>query len=618
MNKNVLEFLESYIGLESNPEYAVMLKGKWGCGKTWFIKRFIEKVISDKKLKKSELVYISVYGAQNIEQLEMEFIKAIHPIFDNTGFSIVSTLATGLTSGNFDIKKITTELAGKRIKKSDLIKKLIIIDDLERSELSPNVILGYLSNLIIDQGIRVILVANEDEYIKNNSGEERNYLKIREKLIAYRFELKPNLDEAIKSFLNDIDLKDNKYFDIAKDVVKKLNIKNMRIIRQAIINYNYILMKISKELLNEYEDYMYKVFEINLVLFTQFASGELDIKDKDIIYNAVSCYYKYNMDLKRYNEENKDKDTWALMYLSKIPLNNCWEDIIINGIFDSNLINSNIKDDNITTIEEEKKTIYYILSHFYSLTPSELEEVVNTVERDFESGKYLDIGDVLHIYNLWSLFSREGIINKDKRLLEEWFNKIIEKNRKLLVGYKEDLWSGYNGFAYNETEEFNQLKKSLINISKENNNFMIRKKIERDMSTDFNLKTFIDNLNWDNSNSQESLKYYDIPVLDMIPIDELFNKLIDDTLENQDLFIYALKKRYGVIYRNGTLSKKFINELEAVKKFHKLYDEYLNDISSLYNTKVIRYRYFIKEYNKIIDYMQKQIDEILLDSNVDS
>ncbi|WP_291654064.1 P-loop NTPase fold protein [Clostridium sp.] len=90
MNKNVLEFLESYIGLESNPEYAVMLKGKWGCGKTWFIKRFIEKVISDKKLKKSELVYISVYGVQNIEQLEMEFIKAIHPIFKKLDLALLA------------------------------------------------------------------------------------------------------------------------------------------------------------------------------------------------------------------------------------------------------------------------------------------------------------------------------------------------------------------------------------------------------------------------------------------------------------------------------------------------------------------------------------------------
>ena len=33
MNKHIVEFLENYIGLSNNPEYAVMLKGEWGCGK---------------------------------------------------------------------------------------------------------------------------------------------------------------------------------------------------------------------------------------------------------------------------------------------------------------------------------------------------------------------------------------------------------------------------------------------------------------------------------------------------------------------------------------------------------------------------------------------------------
>ena len=47
MNKHIVEFLENYIGLSNNPEYAVMLKGEWGCGKTWFIKSFIKKLIAE-------------------------------------------------------------------------------------------------------------------------------------------------------------------------------------------------------------------------------------------------------------------------------------------------------------------------------------------------------------------------------------------------------------------------------------------------------------------------------------------------------------------------------------------------------------------------------------------
>ena len=96
----------------------------------------------------------------------------------------------------------------------------------------------------------------------------------------------------------------------------------------------------------------------------------------------------------------------------------------------------------------------------------------------------------------------------------------------------------------------------------------------------------------------------------MISIDELFSKLINDTIQNQSLFVHALKKRYGVIYTNGILSEKYFSEFEAVKKIYNLYNEHLNKISSLYNTNVIRYRHFIKEYEEIINYMKKQIQGI--------
>ncbi|MFH1136639.1 MAG: P-loop NTPase fold protein, partial [Pseudomonadota bacterium] len=36
-NQHVIEFLKYYCSL-SFPQYAILIKGEWGCGKTWFIK----------------------------------------------------------------------------------------------------------------------------------------------------------------------------------------------------------------------------------------------------------------------------------------------------------------------------------------------------------------------------------------------------------------------------------------------------------------------------------------------------------------------------------------------------------------------------------------------------
>lgn len=39
-NENIRNFLNSYIE-NPDPRYAVMLKGKWGCGKTFFVDRWL-------------------------------------------------------------------------------------------------------------------------------------------------------------------------------------------------------------------------------------------------------------------------------------------------------------------------------------------------------------------------------------------------------------------------------------------------------------------------------------------------------------------------------------------------------------------------------------------------
>ena len=55
MNEHIESFLNHYIDLAIAPEYAVLLTGEWGSGKTFFIKNFLESKKDDKKIIKSHL-----------------------------------------------------------------------------------------------------------------------------------------------------------------------------------------------------------------------------------------------------------------------------------------------------------------------------------------------------------------------------------------------------------------------------------------------------------------------------------------------------------------------------------------------------------------------------------
>jgi uridine kinase len=43
-NESIENYLDYYCGLQEAPKLAILLKGKWGSGKTWFIKKYHERL----------------------------------------------------------------------------------------------------------------------------------------------------------------------------------------------------------------------------------------------------------------------------------------------------------------------------------------------------------------------------------------------------------------------------------------------------------------------------------------------------------------------------------------------------------------------------------------------
>ena len=53
MNEDIIRFLNGYAALPS-PQYAVLLRGKWGCGKTYFVKHWLAEFDKSDKLPANE------------------------------------------------------------------------------------------------------------------------------------------------------------------------------------------------------------------------------------------------------------------------------------------------------------------------------------------------------------------------------------------------------------------------------------------------------------------------------------------------------------------------------------------------------------------------------------
>lgn len=144
--EEIIEIIKTYYS-DVNSQYAILLNGEWGCGKTYFVKNKIPAEINDS-------VYVSLYGLSNTSDISKKILYSIM----NKNMKINKKIKKGgkilgagyrsFSSAISSIFKIplpdaksidATELMSNFI---DVSKKLIIFDDLERVNVPINEVLG--------------------------------------------------------------------------------------------------------------------------------------------------------------------------------------------------------------------------------------------------------------------------------------------------------------------------------------------------------------------------------------------------------------------------------------------------------------------------------------------
>ena len=86
MNNQIFDFLNEYAKLPS-PQSAVLLRGKWGCGKTYFVKNWLAEFDKSNKLPANENsielkpIYVSLFGMREISDIKSAIDRCVNPFF---------------------------------------------------------------------------------------------------------------------------------------------------------------------------------------------------------------------------------------------------------------------------------------------------------------------------------------------------------------------------------------------------------------------------------------------------------------------------------------------------------------------------------------------------------
>ena len=235
MTKDQLnEYILHYIN-EDKTGSAIMLTAPWGSGKTYYIQNNLIPFLKEKYNKKC--VVVSVYGLKSLYELSKAiYLECRFRLLNKDSEKIeagklaVSTVFKGVASFfNVDLSKSEQDL--KNLYESiDLSDKLIIIEDLERSNIDVNDVLGYVNNLVEQDGVKVLLVANEDEILEYeplviDDSEKKESIELLDKITNHKSrEYTPSTKEYVKAkekTISDTIFYEGDYSESIKNIIKR-------------------------------------------------------------------------------------------------------------------------------------------------------------------------------------------------------------------------------------------------------------------------------------------------------------------------------------------------------------------------------------------------------------
>jgi hypothetical protein len=569
INAHVARYLDYFINLDSPPEFAVLLKGNWGCGKTWFIKQYIER----KRKKGVDFIYISLYGISSTNEINESIFEQIHPILGSKGMKIAGSIFKSVfkTTINLDLNNdkktdgsISPSFSGLELHEyfQKIDNRILVFDDLERCSVELKDLLGYINQFSENKLLKVIILANENEILlKEKKNNIETYLKIKEKLIGQSLTIRADIFDALKSFLAKVKSQKLKRFLLTnqKTILDQYaygGFGNLRHVKQGILDFDRFYSCIPpnafdkppliKSLLESFFAITFEMKygsisedEIRYIFAFPFGSKE-NKKDKFQIIREKYPVFNFNL-------SNVDPRIWS-EYFNPNGFN---ADSITNLILSSPYFKNELSADWIK---------YW---RFIELDNDEFKNLTQRLYEDYTKNKLKEAPVVIHLAGMFFSYSESGLIAFNKEDILMMGKKNLDRLKKTLITFKPgyfpgDTWFGmqYHGLGVKEFRTLLEYASTLVTeVFKE----QLPANAERVLnSLKTSLSDFEELITPTRSGQNE---YYDIPVLNFIPAKEFASTILK--MHNVDLKYIGdiLIKRYSNIDTREALK----DELEWIQ-----------------------------------------------------
>ena len=479
--EDLVESILDYVRADYT-DYAIMINGEWGSGKTHFWNNKIRKKIDSMKFngKQYKTIYMSLYGISNLEDISKKIFIETTQLMDKNlkkymnqheEMTIPEYAKTGLDMANlFGVSASEGKIDYEEFFSTD--DKVLCFDDLERANVDVIDILGYINNFVEHDHIKTIIICNEKElstkikssnlemktfiatYILDKEGELKDnnkpmvekikdqienvfdkandYERIKEKLIGETFEYVPKFDYIINGILiryeDDKDLERfyRTNINLIVSTFKKSGTRNLRILKHSLKDFQKVYQVVTQK----YPDISNKIMQ-TMLIFTIAISFEIkagkitkdkfiDIKNNEE-YKALLVSSRVLMDNRQFYIKEFDNN-YYYNFRTEYRFFKFIEYYVRTRIFDMKLLKNDMEE--IKNTIENRNVLAYkrlLTEEYWKIPDEEFLKVITEIIEEIKKGE-IELVDLVKIYMYFNYFVNKGLIPYKMQTLKKIFS----------------------------------------------------------------------------------------------------------------------------------------------------------------------------------------------------
>ena len=651
--EDLVESILDYVRADYT-DYAIMINGEWGSGKTYFWNNQVKNKIESLTLngRKYTTIYMSLYGISNLEDISKKIFIETTQLMDKNlkkymdtheQYSMPEYAKTGLNMANFfGVTQNSDKIDyGSFFSTED---KVLCFDDLERANVDVIDILGYINNFVEHDHIKTIIICNEKElatklkssnlemktfiatYILDREGgllksdkpmvekigekieyifdKANDYERIKEKLIGETFDYSPKFNYIIDGILMRYYRNEElmrflrEHTSLITNTFLKSGTRNLRILKHALNDFSKVFEKVNKHYPNTNLRVLQTMLIFTIAISFEIKAGKIT-KNKFVTiesneeYKAILVSSRVLMDNRQFYIKEFDNN-YYFNFKSDYRFFKFIEIYVRTRIFDMKAFKKDMECI-INTIDTEKLPGYkrLLTEEYWKISDEKFPDIIEEVIGDIKSGK-LKLVEIVKIFAYFSYFSRSHLIDYKISDLKEIFLNAMDKAAETSE-FCDNIEEELSRVGLDVGDEMNEIIEHFHKLNTELEDKMYRQKADSIFKCiPMKMELFYDKF----------AECSDKPILNHYDAYQMFQRIT--CANNEDIVLI----KEMLVNRFKKYTSELAVEIPFIKKLKRVLDDYCR--GKEIGIKIVMIKEFSEDLDTILNlYVGSEFEELL-------